>query len=106
MISVGDLRVKIDHISLPQHEIELERLKLDSASLFLEIYPGDSLLNIDYFLRGRHPTLLHLPVHQRHGIYFARNLQRTGLNSLTMMTVTKNRRRVWTSIISLFRKSF
>ena len=52
MIRVGDLRVKIDHVSLPKHEIELERVKLDSSCFFLEIYPGDSLLNLDYFLRG------------------------------------------------------
>jgi hypothetical protein len=52
MITVGDMKVKIDRISLKRHIIEIQRLKLDSAGFFLERYPGDSLLNFDYFLAG------------------------------------------------------
>ena len=52
MIRVNDLRVKINRLSLKKHIIEFERVNLDSAGLFIEQYPGDSLINFDYFLEG------------------------------------------------------
>jgi hypothetical protein len=52
MIRVNDLKVKIDRISMKKHVFAFERVILDSAGFFLEKYPGDSLLNFDYFLRG------------------------------------------------------
>lgn len=52
MIRVNDLRVKINRLSLKQHVIKFERVSLDSAGLFLEKYPGDSVVNFAYFLRG------------------------------------------------------
>lgn len=52
MIRVNDLRVKINRLSLKKHVIKFGRVSLDSAGLFLEKYPGDSVVNFDYFLQG------------------------------------------------------
>ena len=52
MIGINDLRVKIKRLSLKKHLIEFDRINLDSAALFMEKYPGDSVSNFDYFLQG------------------------------------------------------
>jgi len=52
LIRVDHLKVKINRLSLKQHVIEFERVSLDSAGLFLEKYPGDSVVNFAYFLEG------------------------------------------------------
>jgi hypothetical protein len=52
MIGINDLRVKIKRLSLKKHLIEFDRINLDSAALFMEKYPGDSVGNFDYFLQG------------------------------------------------------
>lgn len=52
MIRINGLRVKIRRLSLKKHTIEFGRINLDSAGLFLKKYPGDSIVNLGYFLKG------------------------------------------------------
>jgi hypothetical protein len=52
MLYVDDLRIKIDWFSLREHSIRFKNVSLDGGGFFLEKYDGDSLLNVDVFLRG------------------------------------------------------
>jgi hypothetical protein len=52
MMRVGELKVKLDDFWLSRHRVGFERVSINNAGFFLEQYPGDSLLNFDYFLHG------------------------------------------------------
>jgi hypothetical protein len=55
MLKVDDLRVKLSGLSLKDHWIDFENVSLDSGGLYLHQYEGDTLMNLDLFLKGFSP---------------------------------------------------
>jgi len=51
MLSIDEMRVKLNSFSFKEHKIDLNRVSLEGGGFFLTKYPGDSLLNLGRFVR-------------------------------------------------------
>ncbi len=50
MLRVDEMRIKTDYISLSDRILYFDRVSLDSGGFHLEWYPGDSMINLNYFI--------------------------------------------------------